>query len=420
MTAAIVNYKLPHFDPLWAAISDANLPITPCLDRPRSARRARQWRRGGELRLALAVAHHRAVANLCASGVLERFPNIRFATIEGRHGWVTWLLDAMDEPTRSITSGCGPRSRPAQRLLSRARLLVVPGRTRPGSISPETQISTATSCGPTTIPSRRHLAAFGRGHRAHHGPALRQGARNVLGLKCARFLGIGRAAALSALRPDSVSKRTLRGKAAIAGVGETTYYRHGKATVSEFKLALQAILAACEDAGRPAPHRRLRPPTQTTATKPSRLAAALGLPALRFSNMNWGGGGGGGSAAMGNAAAAVACGMANCVVVFRALAQASSSASGCAPGRCRRGRSRLQRAIRRDVAGAALRHAGDALPAREQDQPSAQRAIALASYHHAQSNPRAVMHGPSAHRRGLRPVALDRRAVAAVRLLPGE
>ena len=42
-----------------------------------------------------------------------------------------------------------------------------------------------------------------------------------------------------------MSKRTLRGKAAIVGVGETPYYRHGKAPVSEFKLALQAILAAC-------------------------------------------------------------------------------------------------------------------------------------------------------------------------------
>ena len=41
-----------------------------------------------------------------------------------------------------------------------------------------------------------------------------------------------------------MNKRTLRGKVAIAGVGETAYYRHGKAPVSEFKLALQAILAA--------------------------------------------------------------------------------------------------------------------------------------------------------------------------------
>src|SRR5258708_15349517 len=117
-----------------------------------------------------------------------------------------------------------------------------------------------------------------------------------------------------------MSKRTLRGKVAIAGVGETPYYKHGKPPESEFKLALQAILAACEDAG--VDPRRIDgfASYSNDRNDPSRLAAALGLPALRFSNMNWGGGGGGGSAAVGNAAAALACGMANCGVVFPALA----------------------------------------------------------------------------------------------------
>ncbi|MFC7539380.1 hypothetical protein ACFQU2_07775 [Siccirubricoccus deserti] len=46
-----------------------------------------------------------------------------------------------------------------------------------------------------------------------------------------------------------MSERTLRGKVAIAGIGETTYYKHGKSPDAEFKLALQAVLAACRDAG---------------------------------------------------------------------------------------------------------------------------------------------------------------------------
>ena len=41
----------------------------------------------------------------------------------------------------------------------------------------------------------------------------------------------------------------------------------------------------------------------------------------RFSNMQWGGGGGGGSAAISNAAAAIHAGVADTIVVFRALAQ---------------------------------------------------------------------------------------------------
>ena len=32
-------------------------------------------------------------------------------------------------------------------------------------------------------------------------------------------------------------------------MSETTYYKHGQSPDAEFKLALQAILAACADAG---------------------------------------------------------------------------------------------------------------------------------------------------------------------------
>ena len=46
-----------------------------------------------------------------------------------------------------------------------------------------------------------------------------------------------------------MSERSLRGKVAVVGVGETDYYKHGKSPHSEFKLALMAILASAEDAG---------------------------------------------------------------------------------------------------------------------------------------------------------------------------
>ena len=93
-----VNYNLPHFDPLWAAITDANLPITFHVSTGRDPRAAR----GNGGAVVNYVSHSLAptiepVANLCASGVLERFPKLRFATIEAGIGWVPWLLDAMDE-----------------------------------------------------------------------------------------------------------------------------------------------------------------------------------------------------------------------------------------------------------------------------------------------------------------------------------
>jgi hypothetical protein len=43
--------------------------------------------------------------------------------------------------------------------------------------------------------------------------------------------------------------RTLRGKVAVVGVGETDYYKAGQSPDAEFKLTLMAILHACEDAG---------------------------------------------------------------------------------------------------------------------------------------------------------------------------
>ena len=46
-----------------------------------------------------------------------------------------------------------------------------------------------------------------------------------------------------------MSRRSLRGQVAVAGVGETAYYRHGQAPEPEFVMCLKAILAACQDAG---------------------------------------------------------------------------------------------------------------------------------------------------------------------------
>src|SRR6188474_2501607 len=191
-----------------------------------------------------------------------------------------------------------------------------------------------------------------------------------------------------------MSQRTLRGKVAIVGVGETAYYKHGRAPQSEFALALQAVLRACEDAGLDPREVDGFASYSNDRNDPSRLAAALGLPELRFSNMQWGGGGGGGSAAVGNAAAAVAAGLADCVVVFRALAQGQFQRFGAAPpGGTVSGEQALT--FPYGVMSPAQRYAMRAMRFLHENRiaPSAQRAIALASYHHAQSNPRAVMYG---------------------------
>ena len=199
------------------------------------------------------------------------------------------------------------------------------------------------------------------------------------------------------------ASRTIRGQVAIAGIGETAYYKHGRAPESEVALALRAILRACEDAGIDPRQVDGFASYSNDRNDPSRLAAALGLPELRFSNMQWGGGGGGGSAAVGNAAAAVAAGYADCVVVFRALAQGQFQRFGAAPpGGTVSGEAALT--FPYGLISPAQRFAMRVMRFMHDHgvRQEAQRAIALASYHHAQANPRAVMHG-----RPLTPEAYD-------------
>ena len=191
-----------------------------------------------------------------------------------------------------------------------------------------------------------------------------------------------------------MSERTLRGKTAIAGIGETTYYKHGQSPHSEFKLCLEAVVNACADAGI-SPHEVDGFASYgDDRSDAGHLAAALGIKELKFSNMFWGGGGGGVCGAIGNAAAAVATGMADCVVAFRSLAQ----------GQYRRyGRSSAAAQLSGDdsfvvpygVMSPAQRFAMKVTRFMHDHgiHQNALRAISLACYHHAQTNPNAVMRG---------------------------
>jgi len=114
--------------------------------------------------------------------------------------------------------------------------------------------------------------------------------------------------------------RTLRGRVAVVGIGETEYYRHGTSPDPEFKLALKAILAACGDAGLDPREIDGFASYSDDRSDASRLAAALGTRSLRTATMQWGGGGGGCCAAVANAAASIVAGLADCVVVFPSVA----------------------------------------------------------------------------------------------------
>jgi acetyl-CoA acetyltransferase len=181
---------------------------------------------------------------------------------------------------------------------------------------------------------------------------------------------------------------------AVVGIGETEYCRHGASPDSEFKLALKAILAACGDAGLDPREIDGFASYSDDRNDASRLAAALGTRRLRAATMQWGGGGGGCCAAVANAAASIVAGLADCVMVFRSLAQGQYGRFGQTTGidtisgekaylmpyGVLAPPQRFAMKVRRYMHEHGVRQ-------------EALRAIALASYHHAQANPRAVMYG---------------------------
>ncbi|HKV53967.1 MAG TPA: amidohydrolase family protein [Candidatus Binataceae bacterium] len=92
------NYNMSMYDPMWEVVQDCDITLTFHISTGRDPRAARKD--GGAI--INYVAHALAptvepMAALCSSGVLERFPKLRFALIECGIGWVPWAIDAMDE-----------------------------------------------------------------------------------------------------------------------------------------------------------------------------------------------------------------------------------------------------------------------------------------------------------------------------------
>lgn len=175
---------------------------------------------------------------------------------------------------------------------------------------------------------------------------------------------------------------------AIAGLGETGYYKRGAAPMGETGLTLQAIIRAAEDAGidpRDIDGFASYAHDKNDATK---LAPALGTRELRWASLVHGGGGGGVAAAVGHAAAAVVSGQARYVVVTRTLAEAENGQLGVA--------------VSREHMSAHYRAHGIVAPAQlvalrtrrlldEFGIPErVLMAISQVAYRHANSNPRAV------------------------------
>ncbi len=185
------------------------------------------------------------------------------------------------------------------------------------------------------------------------------------------------------------TERTLRGKAAVVGIGSTPYRKRGTSDDSAMSLILQAILAACADAGMDPKQIDGFASYAHDQSEGLIVGANLGVHEVRWSTMIWGGGGGGVAAAINAAAAAVATGQAECVAVYRGITEADD-------GRGSYGKGHFPpllgaHGILTPVQVCAMRTQRmmevDGVPR------SALEALVLASYQHARNNPDAVAYG---------------------------
>jgi acetyl-CoA acetyltransferase len=119
----------------------------------------------------------------------------------------------------------------------------------------------------------------------------------------------------------------VRCETAIVGIGTTEYYRRGGTDKSIVRLACEAILAACDDAGLDVSDIDGFS-SYSDEVPPSVVAPTLGVPYVRSATMVWGGGGGGSCAAIGNAVAAVAAGYAETVVLYHAVRRTEATRFG--------------------------------------------------------------------------------------------
>ena len=186
----------------------------------------------------------------------------------------------------------------------------------------------------------------------------------------------------------------MRGTSAIVGIGESAYYKPGGASETEFQLTIIAIKRALEDAGLSVKDVDGLVGYAEDRNEPNRLSAALGNDQTRFAALAWGGGGNGAAAPVALADMAITAGYADVVVAFRGLAQGQFG---------RFGRAQLvQRVPGERAYRAPYGHASAPMSYGIQAQrfmfehgvtSDALAEISLASYAHAQRNPRAIAYG---------------------------
>lgn len=179
----------------------------------------------------------------------------------------------------------------------------------------------------------------------------------------------------------------LRGTTAVVGVGETPYYKRGTSGEPALKLAMRAVVAAADDAGIDPAEIDGFVSYGSERNDGQRMMTALGTKELRFGALVWTHGGGI-PGALGLAATAIVTGQAQVVVVYRAMSEFRGNRLRVDVAQDDTSPQHLVNGLDSPAQLCALRSMrlieAEGVPARTL------RDMALASYHHARRNPRAV------------------------------
>ncbi len=103
--AGLPDMAMPHWDPVWQVCSDLAMPINFHIGSSKGNLdyygKAPWPSFGPERRLAVGSANlfmgnARVVGNMIYSGVPERFPNVKFVSVESGVGWLPFFLEVLD------------------------------------------------------------------------------------------------------------------------------------------------------------------------------------------------------------------------------------------------------------------------------------------------------------------------------------
>lgn len=120
---AIPDLGSPHWDPLWEVCSALDLPINFHIG---ASEQAIDWlgQQGWpslprELKAGIGGSmlffnNGRVVANIIYSGALDRFPKLKFVSVESGIGWIPFLLEALDYQLLEIAEGRSFNLKPSE------------------------------------------------------------------------------------------------------------------------------------------------------------------------------------------------------------------------------------------------------------------------------------------------------------------